>query len=237
VIALEARALSKRYGDLVALDELTLEIAAGEIFCLLGPNGAGKTTLINLLLGFIEPTSGHALIGGINVAANAHETRKRCAYIPEQVTLYPNLSGVENLRFFCDLAGHRGYTHADLQRFLVEAGLSATAADRRVGGYSKGMRQKVGIAIALAKRADVLLLDEPTSGLDPHASNEFAGLLAALAERGCAVLMTTHDLFRAKTSGSRVGILNQGRLVATFAAAQIEGDELEHVYLRHVRSA
>jgi ABC-2 type transport system ATP-binding protein len=237
VVALEARRLSKRYGDVVALDDLDLHIAAGEVFCLLGPNGAGKTTLINLLLGFVAPSGGDAFIGGVSVAERPQETRRRCGYIPEQVQLYPSLTGLENLEFFCELGGDRHYAMDDLRGFLTDAGLERAAADRRVSNYSKGMRQKVGIAIALAKRADVLLLDEPTSGLDPHASNEFAGLLGMLAARGCAVLMTTHDLFRAKASGSRVGILYQGRLVATFAAAEVEGHELEDVYLRHVRGA
>jgi ABC-2 type transport system ATP-binding protein len=237
VIAIEARDLAKRYGNVSALAGVSLEIAPGEVFCLLGPNGAGKTTLINVLLGFVAPTSGQARIYGCDVTSDAEQVRRRTAYIPEQVTLYPTLSGIENLRFFCDLAGHREYSTTELRAFLHDAGLDRAAADRRLSSYSKGMRQKVGVAIALAKRADVLLLDEPTSGLDPHASNEFAGLLATLAARGCAVLMTTHDLFRAKMSGTRVGILHQGRLVATFAARDIEGDELEHAYLRHVRDA
>jgi ABC-2 type transport system ATP-binding protein len=229
--------LTKRYGAVTALEALSLQIAPGEVFCLLGPNGAGKTTLINLLLGFTAPSDGEAFITGINVAERPEDARRRCAYIPEQVQLYPSLTGVENLKFFCELGGERRYELPALRTFLADAGLDAAAADRRVGSYSKGMRQKVGIAIAMARQADVLLLDEPTSGLDPHASNEFASLLATLAGRGCAVLMTTHDLFRAKASGSRVGILHQGRLAATFDATTIDGHELEDVYLKHVRSA
>jgi ABC-2 type transport system ATP-binding protein len=231
---LEAHQLTKQYGDLVALDRLDLSIASGEVFCLLGPNGAGKTTTINLFLGFESPTSGTALINGLDVATHSQETKRAVAYIPEQVTLYRNLSAIENLRFFSALAGHREHSDQDLTALLIESGLTSLDVHRRVGTYSKGMRQKVAIAIALAKRAQVLLLDEPTSGLDPTASNEFSQVLAGLVARGTAVLMTTHDLLRAKLSGTRIGILRRGRLVATLDAASVGYGELEEAYLRHV---
>jgi ABC-2 type transport system ATP-binding protein len=219
----------------VALDALTLRVERGEVYCLLGANGAGKTTTINLFLNFVEPTTGSAWVRGIEVAAAPLETKKYLAYIPEQVALYRNLTGVENLEYFSTLAGHGGYTRVDLLRILEDAGLSADAASRRLGTYSKGMRQKVGIAIALAKRAEALLLDEPTSGLDPKASNEFSGLLKKLSDRGVAVLMATHDLFRARESGTRVGIMKQGRLVAAYATRDIGHADLERLYLEHMR--
>jgi hypothetical protein len=134
------------------------------------------------------------------------ETKRYIAYIPEQVTLYKNLSWLENLEYFSALAGHEEYSREQLFRFFEEVGLQREAADNRVSTYSKGMRQKVGIAIALAKKAEALLLDEPTSGLDPKASNEFSALLNKLSGQGVAVLMATHDLFRAKESSTRVGI-------------------------------
>lgn len=232
---LEARALTKRYVGHTALDALTLAIAPGEIYCLLGPNGAGKTTTINLFLGFVEPTSGSALIHGLDVAAHPVETKRYIAYIPEQVMLYGNLTGVENLRYFSALAGHDHYTRDELLGFLTDAGLPPEAALRRVATYSKGMRQKVGIAVAVAKRAEALLLDEPTSGLDPKASNEFSALLSRLSAQGVAILMATHDLFRAKETGTRVGIMRNGRLAAEMTTAQIGHADLERIYLDHMR--
>ena len=234
MLLIETTALSKRYGVISALADVTLGIAAGEVFCLLGPNGAGKTTLLNVLLGFVPATSGAALVAGIDVGREPERARTRMAYIPELVTLYPSLSGLENLRFFCDLAGRRDYSTADLERFLAEAQLQQSAARRRVATYSKGMRQKVGIAIARAKDADVLLLDEPTSGLDPASAVEFTTLIGAMAARGCAILMTTHDLFRAKVSSTRIGIMRQGRLVVTFESARVDASDLERAYLTHV---
>jgi ABC-2 type transport system ATP-binding protein len=127
------------------------------------------------------------------------------AYIPEQVMLYGVLSGLENLRFFAELATGRRQSRARLLELLIEVGLDPRAADQRVATYSKGMRQKVGIAIALAKQARALLLDEPTSGLDPHAANEFSLLLERARANGVAILTTTHDLFHAKRSGTRGG--------------------------------
>jgi ABC-2 type transport system ATP-binding protein len=231
---LEAVDLTKSYNGTVALDRLNLKIEPGEVFCLLGANGAGKTTTINLFLGFVAPSSGTARIKGQDVAAAPLETKRHVAYIPEQVMLYKNLSGLENLEYFSALAGHDRYNRADLVGFLAEAGLPADAADRRVSTYSKGMRQKVGIAIALAKKASALLLDEPTSGLDPKAANEFSVLLGRLSGDGVAVLMATHDLFRAKETGARVGIMKHGRLVQTLATKDIGHADLERIYLEHM---
>lgn len=232
---LEARNLTKTYGAHTALDNLNLRVEPGEVFCLLGANGAGKTTTINLFLNFIEPTNGAALIKDLEVRANPLETKRHLAYIPEQVMLYANLSGLENLEYFSALAGHDNYTREDLINFLLEVGLAEAATTRRVSTYSKGMRQKVGIAIALAKQADALLLDEPTSGLDPQASNEFSGLLKKLSGRGCAILMATHDLFRAKESGTRVGIMRHGALRKVMTTAEIGHADLERVYLEHIK--
>jgi ABC-2 type transport system ATP-binding protein len=231
---LEARDLTKRYDGITALDALTLKVDRGDVYCLLGANGAGKTTTINLFLNFVQPTAGTATVNGLDVTKAPLESKKYLAYIPEQVMLYRNLSGIENLDYFSALAGHDRYSRQDLLGFLQEAGLAADAADRRVGTYSKGMRQKVGIAIALAKRAEALLLDEPTSGLDPKASNEFSTLLKTLSARGVAVLMATHDLFRAKESGTRVGIMKHGRLVSTLETKDIGHADLERIYLEHM---
>ncbi len=233
---LAAQNLTKQYDATLALDRLTLEVPPGEIFCLLGANGAGKTTTINLFLGFIQPTSGSVQVAGVEVPTNPLVVRRLVAYLPEQVMLYPRLTGIENLDYFSRLAGHR-YSRAELERFLDRCGLPAAAARQRLATYSKGMRQKVGLAIALAKDAKALLLDEPTSGLDPQAAYEFSEGLAALARGGIAVLMATHDLFRVKETGTRAGIMRQGRLVEVIETKALHPADLERVYLDHMRSA
>ncbi|MBL8136701.1 MAG: ABC transporter ATP-binding protein [Acidobacteria bacterium] len=232
---LEAHALTKRYNGVTALNALTLTVAPGDVFCLLGANGAGKTTTINLFLNFIAPTSGTALVNGVDVTKEPLETKRHLAYIPETVMLYKNLTGLENLEYFAALAGKPDLTREQLVGYFREVGLAVEAADRRVGTYSKGMRQKVGIAIALAKGAKALLLDEPTSGLDPKASNEFSDLLRRLSGSGVAVLMATHDLFRAKESGTRVGIMKHGTLVAQHTTDEFGHADLERIYLEHMR--
>ncbi|MBN8653212.1 MAG: ABC transporter ATP-binding protein [Cytophagales bacterium] len=230
---LEARQLTKKYNDATALNAVSFTVNPGEIFCLLGANGAGKTTTINLFLNFIQPTSGEVLINGVSVPANPVETKKHLTYIPENLTLYPNLSGIENLDYFAGLSGKK-YSKENLQIFLTEAGLQTEAQSKRVSTYSKGMRQKVGIALALAKDAKVLLLDEPTSGLDPKASNEFSELLTRLSKKGVATLMATHDLFRAKETGTHIGIMKQGVLVEQLTTDQINHTDLEKLYLKHM---
>ena len=228
-----AENLSKTYGDYKALNNLNLKLNKGEIFALLGQNGAGKSTTINIFLGFVKPTEGIAKINGISVVDHPEETKKFIAYIPETVLLYPNLTGVENLKFFSSLAGF-DYDNEALTNFLSKAGLQADAHHNRLGGYSKGMRQKVGIAIAIAKKAKVLLLDEPTSGLDPKASNEFSEILKELTSEGTTILMATHDIFRAKEVADRIGIMKRGNLISEINADEISANELEKLYLQTV---
>ena len=228
-----AENLSKTYGDYKALNNLNLKLNKGEIFALLGQNGAGKSTTINIFLGFVKPTEGVAKINGISVVDHPEETKKYIAYIPETVLLYPNLTGVENLKFFSSLAGF-DYDNEALTNFLSKAGLQADAHHNRLGGYSKGMRQKVGIAIAIAKKAKVLLLDEPTSGLDPKASNEFSEILKELASEGTTIFMATHDIFRAKEVAHRIGIMKRGNLISEINADEISANELEKLYLQTV---
>jgi ABC-2 type transport system ATP-binding protein len=230
---LEAVDLCKRYGEHEALKSLNMSIKPGDIYCLLGANGAGKTTTINLFLNFTEPTSGSARVNGLDVTTDPIETKRYLAYIPEQVNLYGSLTGLENLEYFARLGGHR-YTQREYLEFLVRCGLQAEAAGKPVKAYSKGMRQKVGVAIALAKQAQALLLDEPTSGLDPKASNEFSALIQELQRDGAATLMATHDLFRAKETGTRVGIMREGRLVQELDADEVSHADLERIYLEHM---
>lgn len=230
---LQANLLSKRFGNHQAVDALNLRVAPGEVFCLLGPNGAGKTTTMNLFLGFVTPSGGSVHVDGSDVAVDADAARARLSYLPEQVALYPHLSGLENLRFFAGVSGAPTDT-ATLGRCLADAGLQAEAFGRRVSGYSKGMRQKVAIALTLLRESKALLLDEPTSGLDPQASREFAGLVGRLRERGLAVLMATHDLIHVKDVATRIGIMKAGRLVVEFAADQVTQEQLQHAYLDQI---
>jgi ABC-2 type transport system ATP-binding protein len=231
---LEAVDLTKRYGDVVALDRLNLTVEPGEVFCLLGANGAGKTTTIQLFLNFVPPTAGEARICGRPVAADPVGTKRALAYIPEVVNLYPALTGLENLAYFAELAGVEGLDDDARVALIERAGLTAEQGRRRVAGYSKGMRQKIGIAIALAKNARVLLLDEPLSGLDPKAANEFGQLVTGLAGAGTAVLMATHDLFRAREIGSRIGIMKHGVMVDVLDTTAVEHADVERIYLQHM---
>ena len=230
---LHAQNLTKEYDGHRALDSLNLSVEAGDIYCLLGANGAGKSTTINLFLNFIKPTSGLVVIDQLDVNKEPLKTKEVIAYIPENLNLYGELTGLENLEYFVGLSGKK-YAKDHLSDYLREAGLQENAHKQRVKGYSKGMRQKVGIAIALAKRAKALLLDEPTSGLDPKASNEFSELLVKLSEQGVATLMATHDLFRAKETGTDIGIMKSGVLVEQLSADDINHSDLEKLYLAHM---
>ena len=231
---LEAIDLKKAYGQHEALKGINLTVKPGDIYCLLGANGAGKTTTINLFLNFIDPTAGAAKVNGMDVTAHSLETKKFLAYIPETVMLYGNLTGLENLSYFAKLGGRSDYSDDALRGFLRRVGLQSDADDKRVSAYSKGMRQKVGVAIALAKQAKALLLDEPTSGLDPKASNEFSELIKQLQKDGAAILMATHDLFRAKETGTRIGIMREGRLVRELSSDEVSHADLERIYLEHM---
>jgi len=226
---IEAINISKNFGAKPALSELSLRIAPGELYAMLGANGAGKSTTINILLGFLGPDSGTAAIAGQPVAGR--QGRLPVAYIPENLALYGKLTGLENLAYFSALAGQR-YPPGKLATFLERAGLAADHHHQRVEGYSKGMRQKTGIAIALAAQAKALLLDEPASGLDPQAAAEFAQVLKGLRDGGMAILMATHDLFRAWDCADRIGILHQGRLVAERQASDLTLPGLEQLYLQ-----
>jgi ABC-2 type transport system ATP-binding protein len=229
----EAIELTKTYGEHTALNKLNLKVEAGEVFCLLGQNGAGKTTTINLFLGFTEASSGRALINSTEVKANDTRTKKHLAYIPEVVMLYGNLTAVENLDFFSRLAGFK-YQKSELENFLLQAGLQPEAFTRQLGNYSKGMRQKVGIAIAVAKNADVIFMDEPTSGLDPKATNEFTEIVKGLGKQGKSIFMATHDIFNAVNVGTKIGIMRQGELIHTVNAADINANDLQKLYLETI---
>lgn len=230
---LETHSLHKKFGETVALKDLNLSVKPGDVVCLLGANGAGKTTTLNLFLGFLTPDSGAVFVGDTNVAADPFGARRKLAYIPELVALYPKLSGLENLAFFDRLAGNNR-SNSELSALLDKAGLPAQAHRRHAATYSKGMRQKVGIAIAMARQVRALLLDEPLSGLDPSAANSLCSLIRQMGNDGCAVLMATHDIFRAKDVGNRIGIMMHGELVNELDASVLDAREIEHIYLEHI---
>ena len=230
---LQASMLGKQYNGTAALSNLNLSIDKGEIFCLLGQNGAGKTTTINLFLGFTDATSGKATINDVEVKPNDSATKKFVAYIPEVVQLYGNLTGIENLDFFSRIAGFE-YSQKELIDFLTKSNLQTSAHNRPLSTYSKGMRQKVGIAIAVAKNADVILMDEPTSGLDPKATAEFTQICKELAGEGKTILMATHDIFNAVNVGTKIGIMKQGELVHVINTNEITANELQKLYLESI---
>jgi ABC-2 type transport system ATP-binding protein len=235
---LQAQALTKRYEDgLLALDHLDLEVTGGEVFCLLGANGAGKTTTINLFLGFIEPSGGTALVHGIDVASRPLEAKRHLAFVSENVTLYENFTARQNLEFFARLGGRDGISRDECYAVLGRVGLQEKAWEQRLRLFSKGMRQKTGIAVAILKGAPNIILDEPTSGLDPKAGSEFMALLAELRNEGKAILMSTHDIFRAKEHADRVGIMKEGRLVAVLTRQELAVRDLEELYLEYMEAA
>lgn len=234
---LEAIGLTKDFGTHRALDQLDLRVDPGEIVCLLGANGAGKTTTINLFLGFLEPSAGEARVDDVDVCADPVGTKRKLLYVPEQIALFGELTGVENLAYFTALSGIEDRSATFLRQCLDQAGLPEAAIDRRASGYSKGMRQKVGLALAIAKQARALLLDEPTSGLDPQASAEFHALIVRQRDAGAAVLMVTHDLFRAREVGNRIGLMREGRLRHMIDAADITASDLEQLYLEEMGRA
>ena len=213
-----------------ALDGLHLSVSAGQVYGLLGPNGAGKSTTINLITGLLQPSSGSIRVDGIDAVAEPGRARGVLAYVSESVALYPYLSGIENLQLFSRLAGRR-LDAGEAATCLQRSGLQSDAHNRRIGTYSKGMRQKVGLAIALAKDAKAVVLDEPSSGLDPSASHDLAERVRELASNGVAVLMATHDLFRARETCDTVGLLVNGTLKAEWNANEVKDRDLEAAYL------
>jgi ABC-2 type transport system ATP-binding protein len=230
--ALDARSVAAGYGDKTILQGLDLQVRPGEIYALLGANGAGKTTTLGLFLGFVAPAAGTVRVDGIDPAAQPGPARRRLAYIPENVALYEHLSARENVAYLLDLAG-QAEDDAAIDLALGLAGLAASAFDRRVVGFSKGMRQKVAIALASMRRVPVLLLDEPTSGLDPQATVEFNRLLAQLRQQGVAILMVTHDLLSAADVADRIGFLDAGRLREEVAATGSERFDVRALHRRY----
>jgi ABC-2 type transport system ATP-binding protein len=232
---LEAVELTKRYEDgLLALDHVSFGVLPGEILAVLGGNGAGKTTTINLFLNFIEPSEGEARIDGIVTHREPLRAKARVSYVSENVMLYPNFTALQNLDFFARLGGKTGLGRDDYRDILARVGLAPEAHDKKLKDFSKGMRQKCGIAIAIVKDSPAILLDEPTSGLDPQAGREFIELLDALRREGKAILMSTHDIFRAREIADTVAIMDGGRILVREKADHLGGRDLEQIYLHYM---
>ena len=207
--------LTKRYGTFTAVDQLDLEVRPGEIYGLLGPNGAGKTTTILMLLGLSEPSAGRAQVAGLDPVRQPLEVKRRVGYLPDNAGFYGGLSGRANLRYTARLNGLRGAAVEErIETVLAQVGLT-DAADGRVETYSRGMRQRLGIADALIKEPELLILDEPTIAIDPAGVSEILALIRRLVdERGIALLLSSHLLEQVQSVCDRVGIFIAGRLVA-----------------------
>ncbi|MBI4345809.1 MAG: ABC transporter ATP-binding protein [Elusimicrobia bacterium] len=221
-IVIEATGLTKRYGDLTAVDHLDLRIREGEIFGLLGPNGAGKTTTILMLTGLTEPSAGEARVLGADPVREPLEVKRRVGYLPEHVALYDELSARGNLAFTADLNG----IGAAEARHRIDAALDrvglAVSAERKVREFSHGMRQRLGIADVLIKRPSLVVLDEPTLGLDPVGVEELLDIiLTAAREERMTVLLSSHQLMQVQRICDRVGIFSAGKLVASGPIAEL----------------
>jgi ABC-2 type transport system ATP-binding protein len=226
------RDVRKRHGAHDVLDGLDLEVKRGEVVALLGANGAGKSTALRIALGLDSADAGQAMLMGQPAAQADAALRRRVAFIPETVGLYEELTARESVRYLTHVATGRKPSAAEVDDGLRLAGLAEAAFDRTVRALSKGMRQKVCIALALCKHAELLVLDEPTSGLDVRSSIELNGILRALADRGVGVILATHDLLRARSLADRFLLLAQGCIAARFERADIDIEQIEALFVQ-----
>ena len=227
-IILETHGLTKKYGPVTAVEELNLSVRQGEVFGLLGPNGAGKTTTTLMLLGLTEPTAGRALIQGFDCTRQPIQVKKLVGYLPDNVGFYGDLTGRENLRFTGQLCGLPAALCEERAQQLLERVGMAQAAERKVSAYSRGMRQRLGIADVLMKDPSVIIMDEPTLGLDPEGTRELIALIRQLSTQdGRTILISSHQLYQVQRICDRVGIFVQGRLIACGPIQEL-GRQLEN---------
>jgi ABC-2 type transport system ATP-binding protein len=211
---LTCRGLRKKYGERTAVDGVSFEIARGECYGLLGPNGAGKTTTISMICGLVERDAGEVTVAGARIDHHSVEARSHIGYVPQEVALYPDLSATENLRFFGKLEGLEG---KELDQRVQDALESVGLADRareRLDRFSGGMRRRANLAVGILHRPDLLMLDEPTVGVDPQSRNAIFELVRELAGSGMSILYTTHYMEEAERLCDRIGVMDEGRLVA-----------------------
>ena len=214
-VMISVAGLTKRYGTKTAVDHLSLEVRTGEVFGLLGPNGAGKTTTILMLLGLTEPSEGSARISGIDCTREAMQVKRITGYLPDNVGFYPDMTGRENLRFTGRLNGLDDQTSEQRINDLLDKVGMQEAADQKTATYSRGMKQRLGIADVLMKDPKVIIMDEPTLGLDPEGMKEFLQLIRRLAvEEHRTILISSHQLYQIQQVCDRVGIFVQGHMIA-----------------------
>lgn len=214
-IIIRTSELVKQYGDVTAVDHLNLEIHKGEVFGLLGPNGAGKTTTTLMLLGLTDPTSGTAEINGLDCTRDALAVKKIVGYLPDNVGFYPDMSGRENLIFSGMMNGLTRKEAEERAVGLLERVGMTYAADRKTGTYSRGMRQRLGIADVLMKDPEIIIMDEPTLGIDPSGMRELTALIRELSVKdGRTILISSHELYQIQEISDRVGIFVKGRMIA-----------------------
>ena len=216
-VKLQAEQLRVLRGGREVLSGVSFEVAGGEVYGLLGGNGAGKSTTLSTFLGFLPVSGGRVIVNTRDVGSDVAVARRAMAYLPEAASMYEHLDARENLNYFLQLAGVV-CGESDIDAALDRVSLAGEARGIKLRGYSKGMRQKVAIALAILRDTDILLLDEPTSGLDPTAIDEFHDLVRGLADAGKAILMVTHDVYGACQVADRIGLLRGGKLVDQFAA-------------------
>jgi ABC-2 type transport system ATP-binding protein len=226
----ETRNLTKKYGDLVAVDSLNLQVHEGEVFGLLGPNGAGKTTTILMLLGLTEPTSGSVRVLGFDPARQPLSVKARVGYLPDLVGFYDELSAYENLAYTANLNGiKRTEARQRIDAVLKRVGLTEVA-DQRVGTFSRGMRQRLGVADVLLKQPRLIILDEPTQGLDPEGAREFLDMIRDLKSEGITILLSSHLLYQVQAVCDRVGLFNRGRMVLSGSVPELARKVLGRAY-------
>ncbi len=210
---IEAQNLTKQYGNFTAVKDLNLIVSAGEVFGLLGPNGAGKTTTILMLLGLTEPTRGQVRVLGLDPTRYPLSVKARVGYLPDQVGFYDDLTARENLSYIARLNGLSGKElNLRVEEALEHVHLRRVA-DQRVGTFSRGMRQRLGLADVLLKRPQLIIMDEPTQGLDPELAREFLGLIHSLKQEGITILLSSHLLHQVQEVCDRVGLFHRGQMV------------------------
>jgi ABC-2 type transport system ATP-binding protein len=218
---IETQALVKRYGDKLAVNNVSFEVQAGEVFGFLGPNGAGKTTTIKMIVGLLQPTSGTIRVAGYDVQTQPLLAKAASGYVPDTPNLYAKLTGRELLRFVGDLYSLDRHRLAQRTEELLRVLDLSEAADQTIDSYSHGMQQKASLAAALMHDPKVLVLDEPTVGLDPKSARLIKDILRQMADRGTAVFLSTHILEIAERMCDRIGIINKGELVAVGTMAEL----------------
>jgi ABC-2 type transport system ATP-binding protein len=228
---IEATGLTKVYGATPAVDHISFSVGRGEIFGLLGPNGAGKTTTILMMLGLTEISEGEVRVLGFNPAREPLSVKRRVGYLPDTVGFYDNLTAADNLRYTARLIGFRSVEREKrIAAALEQVGLREFA-DKRVGTFSRGMRQRLGLAEILMKGAQIAILDEPTSGLDPHATAELLGIIRGFKTEGVSVLLSSHLLERVQSVCDRVALFSSGRIALMGSVADLGREVLGGGYV------